>query len=110
MRLSRTHTSTSLLSNTSPPLPILPIPRIPINIPLRHPILALPSFQAAVRVHGVNVLETERFGLEEEEVDHDGGEGVAAEEDEAEGVADAVVGEGREEGYEEVAQPVAGGG
>ena len=86
-----------------PPLPVLIIPRLAIEIPRRRPVLALPRLHLGNLVHGVHVLERQRLGLVHEEV-HDGRSGeVAAEEDEAEGVADAVVGEGGEESDEEVA-------
>jgi hypothetical protein len=54
-------------------------------------------------IHGVYVLERQRFRLVHEEVNDDGGSEVAAEEDEAEGVADAIVSKGCEEPDEEVA-------
>lgn len=101
------HTSLPLpLPLARPIIPVRPevrIAGIPVNIPIRHPVLAVPGFEVFLAVHDVHLLEGEGFGFEEEEVDHYAGGEVGAAEDEAEAVADAVGGVGGEEADHEVA-------
>ena len=82
---------------------------ITIEIALRTPLAALPRLEIPLAVHDIDLLQGQRLGLIQEEVHDDGGRGVGAEEDEAESVADPRVGEGRQKGNHEVAEPVAGG-
>ena len=78
--------------------------------PLGRPRARVPRLARRVAVHHVDALEREVRGLVEEEVDDDRAREVAPGEDEAVAVVDRVGDEGREEGEEEVPEPVARGG
>lgn len=99
-----------LINRTSPPLiPVRCVLRVTVQIALGGPLAALPRPKLPLTVHDIDLLEGQRLGHVEEEVHDDRGRGVGAEEDGAERVADARVGEGGQERNHEVAEPVAGG-
>jgi hypothetical protein len=72
------------------------------DVTRRNPFLAAQGLDGAVGVHNFDRLERQRPGFEEEEVDDRCCDEVACEENESKGVADAIVGVGREEPNQEV--------
>lgn len=83
--------------------PELRVASVTVGVALGQPARAFPRLKIRLAVHDVDLLERKRFGLVQEEVDHDAGGQVGAAEDEAEAVADAVGGVGGEETNHEVA-------
>jgi hypothetical protein len=75
------------------------------NVSRWHPLLTIRSLEVGVTVHDIYIFERQRLGLEEEEVDDGRCDEVASEEDESEGVTDAVGGVGGQETDQEVAYP-----
>ena len=93
-------------NRTPPPLiKVRRIPCIPVQIALWAPLATLPWLKLPLAVHYIDLLKSKILSLVEEEIHDDGGSGVGTEEDEAETIADARVGEGRQERNHEVTEP-----
>jgi hypothetical protein len=75
-------------------VPELRVAGVAVRVALGQPLRALPRLKTWLAVHDIDLLERERLGLVQEEVDHEAGGQVGAAEDEAEAVADAVGGVG----------------
>ena len=87
-------------------LPELRVAGVAVRVALGQPLRALPRLKTGLAVHDIDLLESKRLGLVQEEVDHEAGGQVGAAEYEAEAVADAVGGVWGEETDHEVAEPV----
>lgn len=97
-----------LVNRTPPPLTeVRRVPRVTVQIALGAPLATLPRLKLSLAVHNIYLLKGKRLSLVEEEVHDDRGRSIGAEENEAETVADARVGEGGQERDHEVAEPVA---
>jgi len=73
------------------------------SVSFRNPLLTRNGLDSRIRVHDINALKRKVPGLEQKEIYDPRCDEVAGEEDEAEGVSDAVVGVGCEETNQEVA-------
>lgn len=83
-------------------LELLRVALVAVDVASRQPVLAAPGLEALVLVHDIDLLESKRLGLVEEEVGHDTGCQVGAEEHETEAIADAIGCVGSEETDHEV--------
>lgn len=104
---SRTVSSTcALVQDRRAAVPVRLVACIAVNVAGGNPALAADCLDAKAHVHIVDALEGQRLGLKDEKVDYGRGDKVAAEEDEAESVADTVVGIRCQKTDQKVAQPI----